>query len=469
VINPQGERTTWQFDANSRVAVQRLANLIRVSYAYDVADRLIRLANLSSTGTTITSYRDTWEGAGNRLSRVEQDGTRVTWSYDPTYQLTRERRGGANSYDTTYAYDAAGNRRLKLDNSIRTTYAYDAANQLQQYLDNNGTTTFVFDASGNQRLQQAPSSGATTNTWDFENRLTKVAMPAGMLNTFVYNGDNLRIERHDSTGTLKDIWDGLRILEETDQNDSVQAVYTMSLSMFGDVVSQRRSGVGNYYLFEPLGSTMRLTDGSQNVTDTYLYKAFGEILLAGATINPFEYVGRAGYYYDSAAGLYLLTTRHFSPSLARFLVWDPKWPAPGDWNQYAYVGNNPSAHIDPSGHAWGDWYCYALMSIAIGNVALCWSMVSGGPVTIPIICFCIASFFTICSAITSCLLNNAVFNTIKSICSTLAAFTALLCAAISLTKPPIKPPLPPAPPPTTPPAPPQIAIAAPHETVTPTM
>ncbi|MGH2510088.1 MAG: hypothetical protein ACRDHZ_22135, partial [Ktedonobacteraceae bacterium] len=28
VVNPQGERTTWQFDSNSRVTVQRLANLI---------------------------------------------------------------------------------------------------------------------------------------------------------------------------------------------------------------------------------------------------------------------------------------------------------------------------------------------------------------------------------------------------------------------------------------------------------
>ena len=34
----------------------------------------------------------------------------TTWNYDTTYQLTRERRNGANSYDTTYSYDAAGNR-----------------------------------------------------------------------------------------------------------------------------------------------------------------------------------------------------------------------------------------------------------------------------------------------------------------------------------------------------------------------
>ena len=102
VVNPQGERTTWQYDAASRVRCQLLANGVRVSYAYDNGDRLIRLANLTSTGTTITSYRDTWDPGNNRLARVEQDGTLVTWSCDAIYQLTRERRNGANSFDTTY-------------------------------------------------------------------------------------------------------------------------------------------------------------------------------------------------------------------------------------------------------------------------------------------------------------------------------------------------------------------------------
>jgi YD repeat-containing protein len=55
VINPQGQCTTWQYDANSRVTIQLLANLIRVSYAYDNNDRLLRLANLTSAGATITS------------------------------------------------------------------------------------------------------------------------------------------------------------------------------------------------------------------------------------------------------------------------------------------------------------------------------------------------------------------------------------------------------------------------------
>lgn len=350
VINPQGERTTWQFDANSRVAVQRLANLIRVSYAYDDADRLVRLANLTSTGATITSYRDAWDPANNRLARVEQDGTLVTWSYDATYQLTRERRNGANSYDTTYACDPAGNRRFKLDNAIRTTYSYDVANQLQKYVDNTGTTTFGFDATGNQRFQQSPSSGTTTNTWDYENRLTKVALPSGVLNTFAYNGDGQRVQRKDSSGTSKQIWDDQKIVEETDQTNAVQVVYTQSTGEYGDVVSQRRSGVGRYFLFDPLFSTIRLTDGSQNATDSYLFKAFGESLLgAGPTTNPFRFVGGQGYYSDADLSWNSLREREYAASVARFLSVDPLRFDGNAVSWYLYASNNPLSLQDPSG------------------------------------------------------------------------------------------------------------------------
>ena len=49
----------------------------------------------------------------NRTSVVETNGDRVTWTYDDTYQLTREQRSGANAYDTKFTYDALGTRELR--------------------------------------------------------------------------------------------------------------------------------------------------------------------------------------------------------------------------------------------------------------------------------------------------------------------------------------------------------------------
>ena len=85
---------------------QRQPN-VRVSYTYDAADRLTRLVNITSTGTTLSSFNYSVDAVSNRIRVIESDSTRVSWSYDNAYQLTRELCGGANSYAATYSYDAA--------------------------------------------------------------------------------------------------------------------------------------------------------------------------------------------------------------------------------------------------------------------------------------------------------------------------------------------------------------------------
>src|SRR5262249_50296718 len=127
LVNPQSQRTTWTFDNSDRMRTQRLGNGLRASYSYDDADRLLTLANITSGGTTISSFAYTLDVVGNRTRVVEADGTRVTWSYDSIYQLTREGRSGANAYDVTYSYDAAGNRKTMLKGGVITTYGYDVA------------------------------------------------------------------------------------------------------------------------------------------------------------------------------------------------------------------------------------------------------------------------------------------------------------------------------------------------------
>ena len=97
LTNPEGQVTSWSYDASSRVTAQLLANGVRVSNTYDNADRLLLLANLGSGSTTLSSFAYTYNPVGNRTQVVEVDGSVVTWSYDPTYQLTNERRSGANS------------------------------------------------------------------------------------------------------------------------------------------------------------------------------------------------------------------------------------------------------------------------------------------------------------------------------------------------------------------------------------
>ena len=130
LTNPEVQVTTWSYDAASRVTAQLLANGVRVSNTYDNADHLLLLANLTSTGTTLSSFNYAYNSVGNRTRVLEADGSVVTWSYDPTYQLTNEQRSGTTSYNITYTYDAVGNRTVLVNNGALTTYTYNAANEL---------------------------------------------------------------------------------------------------------------------------------------------------------------------------------------------------------------------------------------------------------------------------------------------------------------------------------------------------
>ena len=305
LFNPQNDRNTWLYDAAGRVTTMTLANGTRAAYIYDAADRLTRLANLKSDGTVISRFDYGYDAVRNRTRVVEADGNLVTWTYDNTYQLTRERRSGADSYDVTYTYDPAGNRGTMLQSAVTTTYVYDAANELLTLKDSAGTTTYTYDADGNQLTQQVPVTGTTSHTWDYEDLLTRVHLPGGGRSTFTYNWQNKRVQIEDSGGTSKPLWDGDNLLLETDGADVTQVVNTLEPEQYGNQISQRRSAATHYYHFDGLGSTDRLTNASETVTDSYIYKAFGiPVTATGSTTNPFRYIGRLGYFYDTTTGLY---------------------------------------------------------------------------------------------------------------------------------------------------------------------
>jgi RHS repeat-associated protein len=285
---------------------------------------------------------------------VEANGDTVTWAYDNTYQLTNEKRSGTNSYNVTYLYDSAGNRLRKTDSGTITTSSYDSANQLIKQNAAGAITSYIFDANANQ--QRITTNVVTTYSWDFENRLTKIR-PSNLLpaiNTMIYDGDGKRVSKEDSAGKVKHIWDGANILEETDQNDVTQAIYTGFPASYGNLISQVRGSTSTFFLFESLGSTEQLTDATgQTVTDSFIYRAFGDLQSSSATtVSPFRYIGEREYYLDLDFLLYYLRARIYNPVIGRFLSLDPLWPN-GEYmlhqHLFGYAKNNSVNLVDPSG------------------------------------------------------------------------------------------------------------------------
>jgi RHS repeat-associated protein len=119
-------------------------------------------------------------------------------------------------------------------------------------------------------------------------------------------------------------------------------------------VAMSDNGTVRYFVTDHLGSTIKLinTDGSE-YSEMY-YLAWGSDKLTPPDLGTsFKYTGQR----QAEAGLYYYNARWYDPKTGRFIQADTDVPeSQGStlgFDRYAYVGNNPVNHIDPSGHCWG--------------------------------------------------------------------------------------------------------------------
>jgi RHS repeat-associated protein len=137
------------------------------------------------------------------------------------------------------------------------------------------------------------------------------------------------------------LYDGSNPVQE-----KVNGAVTATITSSGVDGHQLRDagGVTRRYLTDGLGSTLGLVD-SAGAGATYTYEPYGRTYVAGNDGgNAYRYAGRE----DDGTGLYFNRARYYSPGLQRFLSEDPIGFDGGN-NLYGYVGNQPTARIDPSG------------------------------------------------------------------------------------------------------------------------
>ncbi len=326
----------FSYDALSRRTQMTRPNNVATNYTYDNLSHLQSILHQLS-GSTIDGASYGLDSAGNRTSKTDQRaGVTSNYAYDAIYELT----GVTQSSTTTesYTYDPVGNRLSSLGVS---PYNVNVSNELAS----TPSTTYTYDNNGNT-LTKIDSTGTTSYTWDFENRLTSVTLPGtGGTVSFKYDPFGRRIYKSSSSGTSIYAYDKDNLIEETNGAGAVVARYSQTQTI-DEPLAMLRSGTTSYYNADGLGSVTSLSGSAGSLTQTYAYDSFGkQTSSSGSLTNPFQYTGRES---DPETGIYYYRARYYDQNTGRFASEDPI-RFKGGINFYAYVSNNPATITDPSG------------------------------------------------------------------------------------------------------------------------
>jgi RHS repeat-associated protein len=334
----------FSYDSLSRRTALNRPNGVNTSYSYDSLSRLLNVLYKAGT-VTLDGAGYMYDNAGNRTAKINYlNNITEQYTYDPTYQLTQVTQGTTTT--ESYGYDAVGNRLTSLGMS---PYTYNASNELSS----TPNTTFTYDGNGNT-LTKADSSGMTTYSWDFENRLTSVTLPGATGTvTFKYDPLSRRVQKVSAASVTTYLYGGPDLVEELDAFGNALARNTQGVGI-DEPLAELRSNTISYYEQDDLGSVTSLSNSTGAIANTYVYDTFGNAIVSnGSLVNSMEYTGRE---YDSETGLHYHRNRYYDSSTGRFLSEDPiAWF--GGFNFYRYVLNSPTKFIDPFGLDETFWDC----------------------------------------------------------------------------------------------------------------
>jgi RHS repeat-associated protein len=252
-------------------------------------------------------------------------------------------------YSATYAYDTVGNRTSMVRDGTTYTYSYDDNDKVTSATSGSLSATLGYDGAGNMTSITA-NAGNWAMEYDDESRLTSISYPGGS-DSFVYNALGQRMRATLNGSTKRYVYFRDRVLEETDDEGSMLARYTLAAgSYYAPLLHEwyTAGSLSRYPLYDGTGTVCRLVDDSGAKTDYYTATSFGQQYTpSGTTPNPYRYDGAWGYITDvTGSRLVQLGARFYHPSHGRFLQQDPI----GDGvNWYAYVGSNPVVWVDPEG------------------------------------------------------------------------------------------------------------------------
>lgn len=255
------------------------------------------------------------------------NGNELSFAYDSANRLIS---AGGN----TYTYNVEDVRVRNLCGESETTYAYNTNGRLSQLL---AKTTdgviMTIECRNNTSLRYFYAKLKIWHQIFFENLSIFIAMK------LIQNRRAILYSRF------------YRLVENSKSFRHSIIIITKYVYGIG-LIGEETSGSFKTYHFDYRGSTAAITDINGNVTDTFEYDTYGNLVSrTGTSAVIFLYNGRDGVVTDSN-GLIYMRARYYSPELRRFINADiiaGEISNAVTLNRYAYANGNPVSNIDPFG------------------------------------------------------------------------------------------------------------------------
>lgn len=358
--NASGMISTINYSHNVSLGIQHDVdgNIMQYSYPGDfiVTNEFDSRGRIKSISWGDKEIKLNYDNAGNLTKEIRSENNETVYSYSATnlvqsidhrikstsivdYQLTRDSEGNILSTNSSPAIAP------KKGVDGWSDYAYIGGNQLISNLKSEGGTETYLQHDKDGNCTKIIGQLDLEANYSSLNQLEKLKIGDKTIELKYDAMGNVASLKKDNQTKLFFYDHKNRLMFETDDIGNPLRFYIYKGNRLMAFVE---NGISYFMQYDYNGNTIMITDDLGVVYNTYFYSAFGEVLAKEERISNLHTFSGAHGVFDVADGYYLMRSRVYQATNARFLQRDPL-NYQGDINAYRYASNNPITGFDPLG------------------------------------------------------------------------------------------------------------------------